>query len=98
MKHYLIYVTYRMKPGCRETFVKELTDRGLLSAVLAEDGCCRYEYFFSQQDENSLLLLEEWESKEHQQIHVTQPHMAEVRALKEKYAVDASVGEYTLVL
>jgi len=97
MKHFLIYVTYQTKPGCREQFVRELREQGILETILAEDGCYRYEYFFSDQDENQLLLLEEWESETHQQVHIKQPHMARALELKAKYVENVHVGEYNLL-
>lgn len=97
MEHFLIYVTYRTKPGCRELFVKELTEQGVLDAVRKEDGCYRYEYFFSSEDENSLLLLEEWESEAHQRIHVKQPHMAQAMELKARYVEETRIGKYMLL-
>lgn len=85
MNTFLLFVTYHAMPGCRERFVKELEESGAAAAVRAEEGCIRYDYFYSAANENEVLLFEEWESERHQQIHLTQPHIATVKAIKEKY-------------
>jgi len=63
---YTIYVKFDCYPEKREAFVEAVKKEGILSAILAEDGCIRYEYYFSESDENELLLIEAWESKRHQ--------------------------------
>ena len=63
---YNIYVTFTCVPGKREEFVELVKSKGILDAIRAEDGNHRYEYFYSSDDETKLLLVEAWESKEHQ--------------------------------
>ena len=65
-----------------------------LSAVRAEDGCLRYDYYFSEADPCELLLIEAWETRRHQEIHIEQPHMARLRALKDDYVVSTTLGEF----
>ena len=79
---YTIYVVFKCLPGKREAFVEAVKKEGILSAVRSEDGCLRYDYYFSEADENELLLIEAWETKHHQKVHITQPHMARLRAMK----------------
>ena len=57
-------------------------------AVRAEDGCIHYDYYFSAKDENVVFLFEEWTSEHHQQVHLTQPHIAQLKQIKEKYILD----------
>lgn len=82
---FLLFVTYHAKSGCREKFVKELEESGVASLVRQEDGCIRYDYYYSAADENAVLLFEEWESEAHQQVHITQPHIKTIQQLKEAY-------------
>ena len=70
---YTIYVVFQCLPGKREAFVEAVKREGILDAIRAEDGCIRYDYYFSEADANELLLIEAWESKRHQQIHIEQP-------------------------
>ena len=89
-KTFMLTVTYQAKPGCARAFVEELEASGVAAAVRAEDGCIHYDYYFSAKDENEVFLFEEWTSQEHQQIHLTQPHMPQLRQIKDKY-IDSTV-------
>ena len=93
---YTIYVVFKCFPGKREAFVEAVKREGILAAVRAEEGCLRYDYYFSEADENELLLIEAWETKRHQEVHITQPHMARLRAMKEDYIKSTTLGEFEL--
>jgi hypothetical protein len=55
-----LHVTYTAKPGCREAFVRNVVTKGVLTAVRAEAGCLGYDYYFSAQDEDVVLLVERY--------------------------------------
>ena len=93
---YTIYVVFKCLPEKREAFVEAVKQEGILRAIRAEDGCLRYDYYFSEADENELLLIEAWETKKHQQIHMEQPHMARLRDLKDGYVESTVLGEFEL--
>ena len=94
---YTIYVRFDCLPEKREAFVQKMKDTGVLEAVRAEDGCIKYDYYFSDRDPNELLLIEQWETKAHQQIHIEQPHMAKLREFKDDYIADTVLGEVELL-
>lgn len=94
---YTIYVTFECYPGKREAFVKRVREEGILDAVLAENGCYAYDYYFSEKDPNQLLLIESWESKEHQKVHIGQPHMEKLRTFNGDYIASAKLGEFALL-
>ena len=77
-----LYVRYLAKPGCRETFLRQLTTHGVIDAIRREDGCLRYDYYLSCQNEEEILLLEEWESEAHQRLHMEQEHMKRLMDIK----------------
>ncbi len=91
---YTIYVKFMCLEGKREAFVKKVRDEGIYDAIHNEDGCIRYDYYFSESDKNELLLIEAWESKHHQQVHIDQPHMAALRALKPDYIISTELREF----
>ena len=80
-----LHVTYTAKSGCRESFVRKIVTQGILTAIRNEEGCLAYDYYFSAQDENVVLLIERWESEAHLRVHLTQPHMADLRKIKEEF-------------
>ncbi len=91
-----IYVKYTAHAGCREKFLREAVEQGIVTAIRAEDGCIFYDYYLSVQDENVILLVEQWESAEHQRIHMEQPHMKPLMELKDKYIADVKLGKVEL--
>jgi len=93
---YTIYVKYEFLPQKREAFIQKVKDTGIASAIRAEAGCIKYDYYLSEADPNVLLLIEQWETKEHQRIHLTQPHMAHMREFKDDYISKTVLGEIVL--
>ncbi len=91
-----IYVTFRAFEGKREAFVEALKKEGILAAIRAEDGCLMYDFYYSEKDENELLLVEAWASRRHQEIHMTTEHMARFRILKGNYIESSHLGEFDL--
>ncbi len=90
---YTIYVKYECLPQKREAFIQKVKDTGVLDAIRAEQGCLKYDYYLSEKDPNVLLLIEQWETKQHQQIHIGQPHMAQMREFKDSYIARTALGE-----
>ena len=94
---YTIFVKFKCFPGKREAFVEAVRKEGILDAVLNEDGCRRYDYYFSEKDGCELLLIEAWETKRHQEIHISQPHMARLREIKSDYVETTTLGEFEIL-
>ncbi|MBQ8752002.1 MAG: antibiotic biosynthesis monooxygenase [Clostridia bacterium] len=94
---YTIYVKFTCIPEKRAAFIERVKAEGVLDAIRAEEGCIRYDYYLSEMDANELLLIEQWASKQHQQIHLDQPHMARLRTFKGEYITDTVLGEVTLL-
>jgi quinol monooxygenase YgiN len=93
---YTIYVLFKCIEGKREAFIERVHAEGIADAVRAEDGCYRYDYYYSEKDPDEILLVEAWESKKHQQIHIEQPHMAKLRSFKDEYIISSALGEFEI--
>ena len=93
---YTIYVKFDCLPNKREAFIEKVKSTGVLAAIRAEEGCIRYDYYLSEKDPNELLLIEQWQTKEHQQVHLDQPHMDELRSFKGDYITNTVLGEVEL--
>jgi len=93
---YTIYVKFTCLPQKREAFIGKMKETGILNAIRAEDGCRRYDYYLSEKDPNELLLIEQWETPQHQKNHIDQPHMVQMRTFKADYITDTKIGEITL--
>lgn len=94
---YTIYVVFKCFPGKREEYTKRLNDEGYLNEIRNENGCVRYDFYYSEKNSDELLLIEAWESKAHQEEHIKTPHMAEVLKLKEEYVESATLGEFNIL-
>ena len=75
-------VNYFAKPGRREEFLRRIVESGILSANRGEDGCLRYDYYLSCQNEDEILLIEEWASREQQRVHMEQEHRKRLMDIK----------------
>ena len=76
-----LYVRYTAKDGCREAFVREIVEAGIVTLIRQEPGCLAYDYYFSAQDENELLLIERWESAAHQRVQTDVEELTEAAEL-----------------
>ena len=94
---YTIYVKFDCLQNKRGAFIQKMKDTGILTSIRAESGCIKYDYYLSEKDENEILLVEQWESKEHQQIHMTQPPMAQMQEFKDDYIAKTVLGEIELL-
>ena len=93
---YTIYVKFECLPQKREAFIERVKETGILDEIRAENGCIKYDYYLSEKDPNEILLIEQWKSKNHQQIHINQPHMARLREFKGEEIVSTGLGELEL--
>ena len=84
----LVEVHYYIKDGQRETFYNEIINRGIAEAARAEEGNEKYEYYFSPENENELLLLEIWSSAEAVKLHMETQHYKELSELKKVFVTE----------
>lgn len=85
----LLLVHYQTKPGARDAFLRGAAP--LSETIRREDGCISYEYYLDAVCPDGILLVEEWQTPEHQQRHMTMPHMTELKRLKEQFVCATTV-------
>ena len=71
--------------GSARACAEEMTRSGVVSAIRAEDGNLRYEYFFPLDDPETVLLIDQWRDQAAIDAHHASPMMARIAALREKY-------------
>lgn len=91
MKTLLLLVTYTVKAGARENFLKEVVDSGLLETIRREEGCLSYRYFLEAEDPQCLLLVEKWATERQQQAHLERPHMRHLAEIKARWIERTSI-------
>ena len=92
---YYLNVFYHTKDGKRGEFLDEIKNLGIDEKCRAEEGCVRYDYYFSDGDKNELLLVETWQAEEFQQAHTRTPHTKLLQQLKKKYVESTEIKAFS---
>lgn len=95
MKSIVLLVTYHVRHGEGAAFLRAIRDAEIPAQIHREEGCIAYDYFFSSDDPDTVLLAEEWASEACQQRHLLTPHMARLAAIKAQFVTDTSVRRLT---
>ena len=64
---------YTGKNGAARAFAEEMVNSGVVSAIRAEEGNLRYEYFFPMEDPESVLLIDQWRDQAAIDAHHASP-------------------------
>lgn len=92
MSELKILVEYSVKENKLNDFLTEINNNKIREKVLEEKGCISYDYFLPEDTtQNKLVLIEKWQSKDLQQLHLTTPHMQTFSTIKENYVDDTNV-------
>ena len=67
---------------------------GTVEAIRNEEGNLRYEYFFSADDPETVLLVDSWRDQKAIDVHHASPMMATIMELREKYDLHMTVERY----
>lgn len=92
----LIQVTYTMRPGQREAFVRKIRETGILDAIRGEEGCLGYSYYLPEEEDGTLLLVEKWTDAPAQKAHLETPYMKQMAAFKPEYVADTKLISCTI--
>ena len=80
-----VNIRYKGQNGSARKFAEEMESTGTADAIRAEAGNLRYEYYFPINDQETVLLIDSWESQEAIDVHHASPMMETITALREKY-------------
>ncbi len=92
-----INIYYTGKNGSAKQFAKEMISSGLVDQVRSELGNKRYEYFFPENDPETVLLIDCWENREALDLHHKSPMMAQIAELRDKYNLKMRVEQYQMI-
>ena len=81
----VINLYYTGENGNALKFAEEMEESGIASAIRAEDGNEKYEYFTPLGDSETVLLIDSWENQEAIDRHHASPMMEKLAALRDKY-------------
>lgn len=91
-----INIYYTGENGNTRKFAEEMISSGIVHNIRAESGNIRYEYFFPMEDEETVLLIDCWESQHSIDLHHASPMMGQIMKLREKYNLSMRVERYIL--
>lgn len=85
---------YTGTDGNARKFAEEMTARGIVDQVRAEEGNERYAYFFPMDDPETVLLIDRWRDQAALDFHHKSPMMAQIAQLRDKYRLRLRVERY----
>ena len=85
---------YTGENGNARKFVEEMESCGTADAIRAEKGNLRYDYFFSKEDPETVLLIDSWASQKALDAHHVTPMMKTISSLREKYDLTLRAERY----
>ena len=89
-----VNIYYTGRGGSARSFAEEMVRRGTVTAIRAEEGNLRYEYFFPMDDPETVLLIDQWRDQTAIDAHHASPMMADIAALREKYDLHMKVERF----
>lgn len=89
-----INIYYSGKGGNARKFANEMEASGTADKIRKEKGNLRYAYFAPVDDDETVLLIDQWENQEAIDAHHALPMMAQITALREKYDLHMKVERF----
>ena len=89
-----VIIRYKGKNSSAKMFARDMISSGTVKKIREEEGNVRYEYFTPYDDQESLLLIDSWESQEAIDKHHKSPMMETLSKLREKYDLHMTVEKY----
>ena len=85
---------YSGQNGAARRFAEEMLSSGTAAAIRKEKGNLRYEYFYPLEDEETVLLIDSWETQEALDRHHKSELMQKILALREKYRLSVRAERF----
>lgn len=89
-----INIYYTGKNGSAKRFMGEMISSGLVDEIRQEEGNLKYEYFYSHDDPETVLLIDQWADQAALDIHHASKMMGEIAKLRDKYDLSMNVERF----
>ena len=86
-----VNIYYSGKNDAARKFAEEMMESGTVAAIRTEPGNLQYAYFYPLEDEETVLLIDSWESQAAIDAHHQTPMMQKIMELREKYDLHMKV-------
>ncbi len=90
----VLNVYYKGENGNAKRFAEEMEKSGIAPSVRAEEGNIEYAYFSSLGDDETVILVEKWESQRALDLHQAQKKMKTIAALRTDLGLSVCVERY----
>ena len=90
----VVNIYYKGENGAAKAFAREMTSRGIVDEIRREKGNLRYEYFLPFDDEETVLLIDEWTDQKAMDAHHASDMMTKIATLREKYDLHMRVERF----
>lgn len=88
-------VYYRCKSGMRDAFANALRKADIAKTCQQENGNIQYDYFTPAfGDEDTLLLVEKWQTDADQKAHCQTQHFQLLSTLKDQFVASVDIERY----
>lgn len=91
----IVNIYYTGKNGSARKFAEEMIARGIVDKIREEEGNEKYEYFFSAEDSETVLLVDCWTNQQALDFHHKSDMMREIAELRDKYHLKMRVEKFT---
>lgn len=95
---FVVNIYYTGKNGSAKKFVEEMISSGTVDLIRAEEGNEKYEYFFSVEDKETVLLVDRWKNQQALDIHHKSEMMETIATLRKKYHLQMKVEKFTEII
>lgn len=89
-----VNIYYKGENGSAVAFAEEMKESGTVDFIRSEEGNERYEYWFSEENPDCVLLIDRWRDQKSLDIHHSSPAMEKIAALREKYKLTMTVERF----
>lgn len=90
----VVNLYYTGTNGAARRFAEEMVNSGTVAKIRAEKGNLRYEYFFSMENSETVMLIDAWEDQQAIDEHHASPMMETIAKLRTKYDLHMRVERY----
>ena len=77
---------YVAKEGMRDEFMNKIISEGVRDAILAENGCIGYDYYYPVGNDTNIYFIERWTDRDAWEAHKVAPHVTgALKDIKDQY-------------
>ena len=89
-----VIVTYKTLPGKAEAFYRAVTESGVAAGVLQEPGNHGYPFYLPLDEEDTLVLIEQWENEDAADAHAFTDNVKKMGTIKPDYVLETKAVRY----